>query len=223
VSCGLRHLLANPSSPSYAWCRTNAMSDTNFTQSGDYWPVLVVCGRGAEPIRLSSTLGFGTQEPTEAKLPECPSAVEANPLATQHGWPGISAHAFALTRQIFAVQSLTPPDPRIREVHPEVSFAGANGPMGGCRWRGRSPTGTAPRCVLASSSPSASPVPEIRARRGRGGPGRLGRLDRGLVGSSNYRRCRGSFPAGADCMGAIWRSVPPTAPIGLSSIQKSIG
>lgn len=216
MSCGLRHLLVNPSSPLYAWCRINAMSDAKCTQSGYFRPAMVVCGRGAEPIRLASTVGYGTQELTEAKLLECLSAVEANLLAKQHGWPDISAHAFALKRQIFAVQSLTQADPRIWEVHPEVSFAGSIGRM--------------PRAWAKSSWNGAALRPRILESLGITIPRDLGPagavdvpvvLDASIAAWPAHRIAEGaagSFPAGADCIGAIWRYVPPKAPIGLSSI-----
>ena len=48
-------------------------------------------------------------------------------LAKSNGWPGISAQAFSLKKQILAVQPLAEADSRVWEVHPEVSFAEANG------------------------------------------------------------------------------------------------
>jgi predicted RNase H-like nuclease len=62
-----------------------------------------------------------------AELMNCRSVAEANTLTKSNGWPGISAQAFSLKKQILAVQPLAEADERIWEVHPEVSFAEANG------------------------------------------------------------------------------------------------
>lgn len=67
---------------------------------------------------------FPTPSP---ELLECASAAEANLLAKRRGWPGISAQAFALKKQILTLEPLAEANPRIWEVHPEVSFTEANG------------------------------------------------------------------------------------------------
>jgi predicted RNase H-like nuclease len=64
--------------------------------------------------------------PSEALLTK-ETLREANQLARDEEWPGISAQAFALKEQILAVQPMAAADERIWEVHPEVSFAEANG------------------------------------------------------------------------------------------------
>ena len=62
-----------------------------------------------------------------AELLEKETAADANVLAKAEGWPGLAAQAFALKKQILAVQPLAAVDDRIWEVHPEVSFAEAHG------------------------------------------------------------------------------------------------
>jgi predicted RNase H-like nuclease len=51
----------------------------------------------------------------------------ANALARANSWPGISAQSYALKKRIFEVAGVAVGDDRIYEVHPEVSFAEANG------------------------------------------------------------------------------------------------
>jgi predicted RNase H-like nuclease len=138
-----------------------------------------------------------------AELLACASAAEANLLAKQRGWPGVSAQAFALKKQILAVQPLAQVDPRIWEVHPEVSFAEANGQV--------------PLAWAKSSWNGAALRPRILASHGITIPGDLGPvgavdvpdvLDASIAAWSADRIARGvakSFPAGAQRIGAIWR------------------
>jgi predicted RNase H-like nuclease len=53
----------------------------------------------------------------------------ANAIAKANAWPGISAQSYALRKRIFEVANVAVEDDRIFEVHPEVSFAEANGGM----------------------------------------------------------------------------------------------
>ena len=146
----------------------------------------------------------GSVFPTpSAELLECASAAEANLLAKERGWPGISAQAFALKKQILAVQPLAQSDPRIWEVHPEVSFAEANGRV--------------PLAWAKSSWNGAALRPRILESHGIVVPGDLGPagavdvpdvLDASIAAWSAARIARGvaeSFPVAAERMGAIWR------------------
>jgi len=63
-----------------------------------------------------------------AELLACASAAEANALAKERGWPGISAQAFALKKQILAVQPLRQRDTADRQrllMHTRVSTFGS--------------------------------------------------------------------------------------------------
>jgi len=138
-----------------------------------------------------------------AKLLECASAAEANVLAKERGWPGISAQAFALKKQILAVQPLAEGDRRIWEVHPEVSFTEANGGV--------------PLAWAKSSWNGAALRPRILEAHGITVPGDLGPagavdvpdvLDASIAAWSADRIAWGtaeSFPAAAERIGAIWR------------------
>jgi predicted RNase H-like nuclease len=141
-----------------------------------------------------------------AALLERSSAAEANMLAKERGWPGISAQAFALKKQILAVQPLALADERIWEVHPEVSFAEASVALGGCQlaWSKNSWNGAALRSRIVASCGITVPadlglagavdVPDV--------------LDAAIAAWSADRIARGagvSFPAGAERIGAIWR------------------
>lgn len=85
----------------------------------------------------------------------CASAAEANTLAQEHGWPGISAQAFGLKKQILAVGEVVAGDERVWEVHPEVSFAEANDRVP-LVWSKSSWSGAAlRRCILESRPPDA--------------------------------------------------------------------
>lgn len=62
-----------------------------------------------------------------AEVLETRSYAAARALAAANGWRGIAAQAYALKTQILAVQHVARRDDRLVEVHPEVSFAAANG------------------------------------------------------------------------------------------------
>ena len=80
--------------------------------------------RGPELRRSPTQLVFYTPS---AELLEKETAADANVLAKAEGWPGLAAQAFALKKQILAVQPLAAVDDRIWEVHPKVSFVEAHG------------------------------------------------------------------------------------------------
>lgn len=138
-----------------------------------------------------------------AELLACASAAEANALAKERGWPGISAQTFALKKQILAVQPLVEADPRIWEVHPEVSFTEANGGV--------------PLAWAKSTWNGAALRPRILGSHGIIIPGDLGPagavdvpdvLDASIAAWSADRIARGAaepFPAGGERIGAIWR------------------
>ena len=138
-----------------------------------------------------------------AELLECASAADANVMAKQRGWPGISAQAFALKKQILELEPLADANPRIWEVHPEVSFAEANGGV--------------PLAWAKSSWNGAALRPRILESHGITIPGDLGSagavdvpdvLDASIAAWSANRIAQGtakSFPAGAKRIGAIWR------------------
>ncbi len=67
---------------------------------------------------------------------------EANEIARSNGWAGISAQAFGLRHMIDQVELPAAHDERVHEVHPEVSFARANGgkplPWSKTSWNGQS-------------------------------------------------------------------------------------
>jgi predicted RNase H-like nuclease len=119
------------------------------------------------------------------------------------GVPRISAQAFALKKQILAVQPLARADQRIWEVHPEVSFTEANGGV--------------PLEWAKSSWNGAVLRPRILESHGITIPGDLGpagavdvpdALDASIAAWSADRIAWGSaqsFPAGAERIGAIWR------------------
>lgn len=61
---------------------------------------------------------------------EAATYVEAVERCQQLGIPGVSQQAYALRSKIFEVAAVAATDPRVREVHPEVSFASMNhGPL----------------------------------------------------------------------------------------------
>lgn len=138
-----------------------------------------------------------------AELLACSSAAEANMLAKSKEWAGISSQAFALKKQILAVQPLAEADVRIWEVHPEVSFAEANGGVH-LQWPKTSWNGAALRLRILES-------------RGITVPGELGPagvadipdvLDAAIAAWSADRIAHDvalSFPSDAQRMGAIWR------------------
>ncbi len=137
------------------------------------------------------------------ELLTCASAAAANTLAREHGWPGISAQAFGLKKQILAVEEVAAGDERVWEVHPEVSFAEANGRVP-LAWSKFSWSGAALRRRILESHGIALPddlgpagqadVPDV--------------LDATIAAWSAHRigsGVRESLPAGAERIGAIWR------------------
>ncbi len=137
-----------------------------------------------------------------AELLEKETAADANVLAKAKGWPGLAAQAFALKKQILAVQPLAAVDDRIWEVHPEVSFAEAHGRS--LEW----PKSTWNGINLRK---------EILEHEGIVLPGNLGTggaadvsdvLDAAIAAWSAGRIARGealSLPPGSERIGAIWR------------------
>jgi predicted RNase H-like nuclease len=135
-------------------------------------------------------------------LLERPSSREANLLARSYAWPGISAQAFALKKQILMVQPLAERDERIWEVHPEVSFAEANeGPL---EWSKTSWNGSKLRLALLEAlgitipddlgESGAAAIPDV--------------LDAAIAAWSADRVARDvavSLPEASPRLGAIWR------------------
>jgi predicted RNase H-like nuclease len=123
-------------------------------------------------------------------------------LAKTHTWPGISAQAFALKKQILAVQPLAERDERIWEVHPEVSFAEANeGPL---EWSKTSWNGAKLRLAILQAhgitipddldESGAAAIPDV--------------LDAAIAAWSADRIARNvgvSLPEASPRLGAIWR------------------
>ncbi len=152
--------------------------------------------------RRSSSV-FST--PSRAIL-DCTSAAEANLLARECGWPGITSQAFALKDQILAVAELAEVNQRIWEVHPEVSFAEASKAVGGCtlRWSKSGWNGTAERRLLLERHGIV--LPEDLGDAGVAGVADV--LDAAIAAWSADRIARGtaeSIPANAERIGAIWR------------------
>jgi predicted RNase H-like nuclease len=140
---------------------------------------------------------------SSAELLEKATPAEANALARAQGWPGIAAQTFTLKKQPLAVQPLASANERIWEVHPEVSFAEANGGVP-LEWSKTSWNGAALRprilelhgiTVPEDLGPAgAADVPDV--------------LDAVIAAWSADRIARGegqSFPVGAERTGAIWR------------------
>ncbi len=138
-----------------------------------------------------------------AELLRCASAAEANTLAKLRGWPGISAQAFALKKQILAVQPLAESDSRIWEVHPEVCFAEANGrtPL---QWSKTSWNGAALRLRILEGQGVI--VPQDLGATGAAEIADV--LDASIAAWSADRIARGvaiPFPSDSQRVGAIWR------------------
>jgi predicted RNase H-like nuclease len=137
-----------------------------------------------------------------AELMEKETAAEANGLAKSEGWPGLAAQAFALKKQILAVQPLAAADERIWEVHPEVSFAEAHGrPL---EWPKTTWNGVALRRGILEDHGIVLP-----ADLGPGGAADVADvMDASIAAWSATRIAEGrslSFPAGSQRIGAIWR------------------
>ena len=138
-----------------------------------------------------------------AELLGCASAAEANTLAKSNGWPGISAQAFSLKKQILAVQPLAEADSRVWEVHPEVSFAAANGGVS-LEWSKTSWNGAGLRLRILESQGVIVPQ-DLGAT---GAVEIADVLDASIAAWSADRIARGvalSFPSASQRIGAIWR------------------
>jgi predicted RNase H-like nuclease len=133
----------------------------------------------------------------------CASPAEANELAKERDWPGISAQAFGLKKQILAIKEVATDDERVWEVHPEVSFAEANGQLP-LEWAKTNWNGAALRRYLLEFHGVSVPgnlgdagvagVPDV--------------IDAAIAAWSAHRIATGlaeSLPAGAGRIGAIWR------------------
>lgn len=138
-----------------------------------------------------------------AEVLAAPSHARANEVARLRGWDGISAQAYGLRGMILQVQPVAEQDGRVYEVHPEVSFARANGgsplPWPKSSWNGQSLR----RRILADNG---IVIPDDLA-----GPGMAGAsdiLDAAIVAWSATRIGAGvgeALPEGAARIGAIWR------------------
>jgi predicted RNase H-like nuclease len=90
---------------------------------------------GAEVLAIDIPIGFGPREADRAArrfLTGAASTVFTTPTRDVLGRPfgpglGVSAQAHALGRRILYVTELARSDPRLYEVHPEVSFRAMNG------------------------------------------------------------------------------------------------
>jgi predicted RNase H-like nuclease len=127
---------------------------------------------------------------------------EANGLARSQGWSGITAQAFALKKQILAVEPVAVADERIWEVHPEVSFAEASGAT--LEWPKSCWNGVALRRGILEAQGVVLPDDL--------GPGGVAAvadvLDAAIAAWSAARIAGGrgrSFPEDAQRIGAIWR------------------
>jgi predicted RNase H-like nuclease len=137
-----------------------------------------------------------------AELLEKEAAADANLLARSEGWPGIAAQAFALKKQITAVQPLAAADDRIWEIHPEVSFAEALGrPL---EWPKSTWNGVNLRREILEREGIVLP-----ADLGPGGAADVADvLDAAIAAWSARRIVRGealALPPGSERIGAIWR------------------
>jgi predicted RNase H-like nuclease len=134
-------------------------------------------------------------------LLEAPTHAKANELARAEGWAGISAQAYALGPQILQVQPVAESDNRIYEVHPEVSFAAANGaplPWSKSCWNGSALR----RNILRDQG---IVIPDDLGEAGAAGVADM--LDAAIAAWSAARVAHGdaeSHPPRADRIGAIW-------------------
>lgn len=127
---------------------------------------------------------------------------DARALATTRGWPGVAAQAYALKKKILEVQDVAREDPRVVEVHPEVSFAQAKG--GTLAWPKTSWNGVNERMqlLLAQGVTVPSRLPAI------GPAGIADVLDAAIVAWSAHRVARGvgrSMPDDPGGAPVIWR------------------
>lgn len=137
-----------------------------------------------------------------ADLLEAPTHRQANESARAEGRAGVSAQAYALRRLVFEVQPVAEQDDRIREVHPEVSFAVANG--GPLRWPKSCWNGMVLRRQLLEAEGIA--IPDDLGSAGAAGVADV--LDAAIVAWSADRIAGGraqSLPASSGRIGAIWR------------------
>jgi predicted RNase H-like nuclease len=128
---------------------------------------------------------------------------EANRLARKEGWPGIAAQAFALKKQILAVQPIATVDERIWEVHPEVSFTQANDGIP-LEWPKSCWNGVAQRREILETHGIF--VPNHLGPRGKADAADV--LDATIAAWSAMRlagKAGASFPKDAGRIGAIWR------------------
>ena len=138
-----------------------------------------------------------------ADLLAAPSHRAANDLARTRGWDGISAQAYGLKTMILQVQPVAARDPRLHEVHPEVSFTRANGgaPL---RWPKTSWSGVAVRRSILAEHGIA--LPDDLGGAGEAAVADI--LDAAIVAWSAGRIASGRgepIPADVDRIGAIWR------------------
>jgi predicted RNase H-like nuclease len=133
----------------------------------------------------------------------CDTCRDANDLARERGWPGVSAQTFALRSKILEVQPTAEQDERLFEVHPEVSFVESNGgstlawPKGS--WNGQSVR----RSLLRSAGIK---LPDELGEAGTAECPDL--LDAAIVAWTSRRIARGSalsFPAQSSRAHSIWR------------------
>lgn len=138
-----------------------------------------------------------------AELLEKATPAEANAMARAQGWPRIAAQTFALKKQLLAVQPLASANQRIWEVHPEVSFAEANGGVP-LEWSKANWNGVALRRGILEDHGIVLP-----ADLGPGGAADVADvLDAAIAAWSTARIAEGrglSLPAGSQRIGAIWR------------------
>ncbi len=137
-----------------------------------------------------------------AELLDAKNVAEANQLAREAGWPGISPYAFALGDHIKAVAPLAASDSRIREVHPEVSFREAL--QGELEWSKASWNGLMLRRRVLESVGII--LPDDLGKGGEAGASDV--LDAAIAAWSAHRIATGvakTFPAEGSHIGAIWR------------------
>jgi predicted RNase H-like nuclease len=171
-------------------------------------PIGLPAGGASRPADSEARIYVGPRRSSvfstpAAELVDCRSVAEANALAKSNGWPGISAQAFSLKKQILAVQPLAEADERIWEVHPEVSFAEANGGIP-LEWSKISWNGAALRLRILESK--GVTVPQDRGPTGAAEIADV--LDAAIAAWSADRIAHGtalSFPPNHRRIGAIWR------------------
>jgi predicted RNase H-like nuclease len=88
-------------------------------------------------------------------LLDAPTFAAANALALEQGCPGVSQQTYGLRTAILQVAPLARRDPRIHEVHPEVSFSLAGG--GALATRKSSWNGMRERCRILKEHGLAVP------------------------------------------------------------------